>query len=717
MNKILRFPTALLAAALMLFAASLRANAAVTPRVVETLYPTEDVVIAEIIATEDPWSADPAGQSDSTVAIQQAIDDCAAAGGGTVWLPTGEYLLTGQVTVRPFVTLRGDWNPPGGDGGYDGCGAVILANPPSTDAPTPALFYVDGSAGVMGLTVYYPEQRLDQVKPYPFTFYIGRAMLQSVVNCTVINGYRGIGVCVNGGEGHEQMTVENFSGTFLCVGLEAYNQSDVGTLKNVSISPRYWEQAGAGFTCNDPAALESYTRANTAGMILGDLEWTQFANIDIESCETGVRIVKGRRIEFAGAFYNADIRNCGTGILVESIDERWGMVLADSRVEGDVALRNRTKGLVKCCGVEFTGKVKGFYVWQTKLGGLPLTVDYQRAALKPPARLFIVEGDNTGNMDCSFALQQVLDSAGKSGGGVVYLPAGCWLLERPVTVPANVELRGTGTTAQRDQGSSAGTVIYAYPALCDTPAEADAATALITLAGKNAGLRGIRLVCPDSRIFEGIKPGAYLIRGKAEGVYVMNAGILAAWNGIDFRNCDGHFIKRVTGCSFNNMFSVGGTGGMVEGCLQNGNAYYRCNFGFPGWPTDETKIWVELFDPITRPNAEYLRVTGAREQSVLNIFAYGVKTLVASDGSEGTLLVNIGADNLGGPSPLLRVNGGSLTAVNMMRWNGHSYDKAGCAALRVYNRLTIDQRCEFNVPCGIFSLWEEIVNLFRNIFG
>jgi hypothetical protein len=53
-------------------------------RIVQTVFPTEDVVIADIVATEPPFSADNTGTLDSTVAIQAAIDACYAAGGGTV---------------------------------------------------------------------------------------------------------------------------------------------------------------------------------------------------------------------------------------------------------------------------------------------------------------------------------------------------------------------------------------------------------------------------------------------------------------------------------------------------------------------------------------------------------------------------------------------------------------------------------------------------------
>jgi len=724
MKKALRLLAPLLAAAVLLMGLPLQASAAVTPRIITTVYPTEDVVIAEIDAVAD-YGADLTGAADSSDAIQAAIDACYHAGGGTVWLPVGEYLVTKSITVHSFVTLRGD-TPPWIDDEDAGHGTVILARPPSIDAPTPALFNVMGSAGVMGLTVYYPEQSIENVKPYPFTFYINSGMLQNIINCTVINGYRGIGVCLGDMEGHEQMTIENFQGTFLHTGLEAYNQSDVGTLKNVFMSPCVWADAGRGYACDDPEALWAYTRANTTGLILGDLEWTQFFNIGIESCKTAIRVVEGRRWMFAGTFYNIFIDNCGTGIVVEDIDERWGMVVAKSSIHADTALDNQTKGLVKLCKVVIDGEVKGCYIRQTEPDEPFRRIEYFIEAPKPRAELSVVEGDNTGAVDCGPALQAALNQAGAAGGGVVYLPAGRWLLESNVTVPANVELRGTGTVAQRDQGPSAGTLIYAYPTLCATAGAADTATALVTLAGENAGVRGLRFVCPGSKILEGIEPSAYLIRGEAPGVYAVNLGILAPWNGIDFRGCDGHLIKHVTGCAFRNMFSVGGSGGMVEGCLQNGNAYYRGGFGFPGWPLDERQIWAELFDPITRPGAEYLRIIGAEGQTVLNIFAYGVKTLVVAEDSEDTLLVSIGADNLGGATPLLRMQGGSLTAVNMMRWNGHSYDYEG-GDLRIYNRLTIEERREFDVRrpraglgraldflerVNIFGMWDWLLKMF-----
>lgn len=53
--------------------------------------------------------ADPSGLTDSTAAIQATIDDAEAAGGGVVFLRTGDYLLDGRLLIdRDGVVLRGE---------------------------------------------------------------------------------------------------------------------------------------------------------------------------------------------------------------------------------------------------------------------------------------------------------------------------------------------------------------------------------------------------------------------------------------------------------------------------------------------------------------------------------------------------------------------------------------------------------------------------------
>ncbi|WP_178019506.1 discoidin domain-containing protein [uncultured Paenibacillus sp.] len=49
-----------------------------------------------INVTKSPYRADPTGRTDATHAIQQAIDDAEASGGGVVYLPKGTYRVTPQ---------------------------------------------------------------------------------------------------------------------------------------------------------------------------------------------------------------------------------------------------------------------------------------------------------------------------------------------------------------------------------------------------------------------------------------------------------------------------------------------------------------------------------------------------------------------------------------------------------------------------------------------
>jgi hypothetical protein len=117
-----------------------------------------------------------------------------------------------------------------------------------------------------------------------------------------------------------------------------------------------------------------------------------------------------------------------------------------------------------------------------------------------------------------------------------------------ITVPAGVELRGVSSVPTRDQsGESKGTIILAYYGLNAPNPDTD--TAMVTLSS-NAGVRGIRFVYPENTCVRPeamgtVQPCSYAIRGIGEGVYAVNVAIAAAYNGIDFRNCNNHYIKKL----------------------------------------------------------------------------------------------------------------------------------------------------------------------------
>ena len=682
------------------------------PTLVTTRFPTTDIVVADLIATEAPYTADATGLSDSTQAIRQALLDCEAIGGGTVFLPAGRYRITGPLEIPSFVTLRGDWQDP--DLGTD-YGTILLADVSSSDENLPALLTVRGSAGVCGLTVYYPDQSIDDVKPYPFTFYIAGDMLHSIMNCTVINGYKGVGANVEGGV-HEMMSLDTLKGTFLCNIAEAYNQSDVGTWKNITASNTYWANAGSGLT---PAPLDkcnAYTRTHGTGLILGDLEWTQLTNFKLDHYRIGVRIVKGKRIEFAGSFFDLDVSDCDIGIQVESIDTRWGTLMANSRISGtDHAVVNHTDGLVKMPGTVVDGPVSGDHILQEHPEKAVNSPRYDRAPFRPAAHLYNAasapySADATAHTDAAAAIQQALDDAALTGGAV-YLPAGNYRLEAPLTVPAGVVLMGCSPVPVRDQRhSSAGTKLFAF---CggDTPCP-QTDTALVTLAGENAGISGLRILYPengpqgeDNAVT--VRAYPYAVRGMGAGVFAVNLAIAGACYGIDFTGCDQHFIKKVTTCCYYNAFRLADCeGGFVEGCLQNGTVLLRYKKDlytslFPDAPVmiDERHGFPRLMDPITRSHTVIYSIENVRNQTILNGFAYGVHTYLDIRNSRQVDVLNTGSDNLNPAGPYLHAQGGEATVVNMMRYNGYSVDNDGDspARLSLYNRLSINEKDEPDV--------------------
>lgn len=666
------------------------------PCIVKTKYSTDDVVIADIIATDAAYGADGTGQKDSTQAIQKAINACYNAGGGTVFLPAGTYRVTGSLTVKAFVTLRGDWQDP--DNGTD-YGTVIQADVASSAQDLPALFNLMGSAGVMGLTVYYPHQNIDNVRPYPYTFYVqglGEGyMLQSIVNCTVINGYKGIAACVSGDNAHEMLTVDTVKGTFLYRGATVYNQADVGTWKNLTFSNKYWAQAGSGMKRAERTKIDAYTRANAVGLALGDLEWTQFANIYVADYKYGIQIVKGKRIEFAGSLYNTTVERCGVGLQVDAIDTRWGMLVANSHIAGsERAVVNNTGGVVKLAGTVLSGGTSGGNIVTEEADLSRYTADYHAAPAKPKDKLYVVTADKSGASDAAGALQKVLDSAAKTGG-VVYVPAGKYRLNTPLIVPAGVELRGASSVAVREQtGSSKGTVLLAYYGL--NTGNPDTDTALVTLKA-GAGVRGICFVYPENSCVRPgalgtVQPCAYTIRGQGAGVYAINVEISAGYNGIDFRGCSNHIIKKLVSCCYNNAIYAGNcSGGLIEGCLQNGTVLTRNGLNLPNWVDEGTQLFPYLFNKVTRVQTQYIKLSNAANQTIYNCFAYGVKDFVENTGSSNLTIFNIGADNIGGP--MVVTSGGSAVIINMMRYNGSSFTNNG-TALKIYNRLSINNKTE-----------------------
>ena len=668
------------------------ANVHIQPFIPETVFETEDVPVALADVTMPPYNADPTGVKDSTKAIQDALNDVSLNGGGTVWMPAGTYRVNGPVKIPGYVTLRGDWTDPDTGAGY---GTLIALDIPEEDRNDTGTFTLGGAGGVYGLTVYYPNQSPDDVKAYPFAFYTdGHAtdsyLMPSVINCTVLNGYRGIGAATKDPlhpeeDGHENMYVVKFRGTFLAVGAESYNESDFGFWDDVKISDKYWlDAARAGiFDPVDESSLTRYTKEHTEGLILGDLEWASLNNITVESCAVGIHTVSGKRedTDFQGLLYGITTKDCVRGLVVDALCINNGMLLANSSIEG--GLYNTTNTVIKMFNVRVTGPKEGRLRGENDFTlNLPVP-DSNVSYTKPKAILYTADLDISGTRNVSTELQILLNNAGRTGG-VVYLPGGLYRLDAPINVPAGVELKGTSAVPTKDfpqdQGYNGTTLLSYYTG------EGENDRALITLNGKGAGLNGIRINYPENHIAKldfskNVFNTAYAVRGTAPDVYVVNTYITSSSYGVDLSGCDHHYVSGLAACCYRDILKVGGKGGLVKNSFMNPYMFYVTATPFVITPHGKEH---HTYEYIARNSCDFLTLDNASGELVYNVATVAGHITLTNHDSADSMVINLSSDYLSEVQTVM--DGGSLTVVNAMRWAGESF-RHEKGFLRLFNRF------------------------------
>jgi hypothetical protein len=199
-------------------------------------------------------------------------------GGGVVWLPMGTYRVSGSVYIPPHVTLRGDWRDP--DHGAGPYGTVVLATPPSGGDTDPGLLRIGGSAGIDGITIYYPNQSATNPTSYPYTIEILGALLSgddferaTIQRVTLLDSYRGISA--GAGAVHALRTIRQVRGTALQTGMYLQDSSDIAHDEDIVFRGAYWATLDPSLSANRPTQeqIDAWTRAHATGLIMGGLDW------------------------------------------------------------------------------------------------------------------------------------------------------------------------------------------------------------------------------------------------------------------------------------------------------------------------------------------------------------------------------------------------------------------------------------------------------------
>jgi hypothetical protein len=318
------------------------ATGALGPRVVTTTYPTDDLVIANVVATLAPYDADKSGLQDATKAIQSALTACHQAGGGVVWLPAGKYLVTSSIFIPQHVTLRGDWRDP--DQGSGSYGTVVVARPPPGGETDAGLFRISGSAGMNGLTIYYPDQSPSSPISYPYAVEILGNLLSgydyeraTVQRLTLLDAYRGIATGLKAGNALH--TIRNVRGTVLLHGMYLQDSSDIGHNEDITFNGGYWANLDASLASSRPmqAQIDAWTRTNGTGLLMGGLDWDQFVNVSLSDFSVGIDLVPGRRTGMTASLFGINVRNAHIAMRVTGPDiyPTFGLNIANSTLQAN----------------------------------------------------------------------------------------------------------------------------------------------------------------------------------------------------------------------------------------------------------------------------------------------------------------------------------------------------------------------------------------------
>lgn len=373
---------------------------------IKTVYPTKDYAISDFVVTDPRFGAKAQPGFDNRAAFQAAIDAAYNDGGGVVYVPAGNYEFKStqttsmEVRVRhgdeeltkdfeyqyvlrlpPSVQLRGDWADPELNKGkvlgtilevrvgkdalnYNGSveswwndGQADNALRTTYTSIADRFIEMQGGTGVTNLSIWYPEQDINEVKPYPWTLFQTAGNSATVENVTLVNTYNGFYSAPS-----ELHYVLNSYITALKTGIEVHVCTDIGRVENVRIDPKYWASSGlAG--APSLAKVSGFTKANATGFNMHRSDWEYISDLYVTSYKTGMWI--GREPGYSDTpnaqLYEIHIDDCETGLFIQDVNP-YGLLISNSTFGAGkngnaVYFSADFKTSVQFNGVDFTGPV------------------------------------------------------------------------------------------------------------------------------------------------------------------------------------------------------------------------------------------------------------------------------------------------------------------------------------------------------------------------
>jgi len=230
----------------------------------------------------------------------------------------------------------------------------------------PAFIEMRSSTSLAGVTIYYPEQNVEDIHPYPWTIRISANPSQpkevafdtTVADVTLINSYNGIRTGPTENGRHRIMGVH---GCVLRRGILVDWTGDIGRLENIQFHCHFW--ASPAFHGNFDKAF-AYMQHNLEAFVFGRTDWEYVTNTFVFPAKTGYRFTQTANGAANGQFSGIGADATENAVVVEAI-QPMGLLITNGEFNShlvgssaQIIIEKSARGNVRFVNSGFWGPVK-----------------------------------------------------------------------------------------------------------------------------------------------------------------------------------------------------------------------------------------------------------------------------------------------------------------------------------------------------------------------
>ena len=244
------------------------------------------------------------GATDDTAAFQNALD-AVAGKGGTVNVPVGNYMIKTHIRVPNNVTLEGIWKIP--TAWTQMQGSTLLAVEGEGSEEGTAFITLGVNSTIKGLTVFYPNQKAESIKPYPWCVACAGGDNPSIIDCLLVNPYNAVDF---GSKPSGRHYIRNLYGQPLRRGIFIDKCYDVGRIENVHFWP-FWNWS-------DKTETQKFLTEHGEAFIFARTDWEYVYNTFCFGYGIGYKFIQSKDGACNGNFLGIGADAANIAVLVES---------------------------------------------------------------------------------------------------------------------------------------------------------------------------------------------------------------------------------------------------------------------------------------------------------------------------------------------------------------------------------------------------------------